>query len=215
MYCMSLHRSDSQIMIMYNAVTQYLRQTLDSSSNFGKGQSSLLCIDGIQIQSWVYCLQAAQIRTWNSYNYYLLHAKHTVWFPLYVSYQHGKAFSANKRITPTISMDFLYSTEPKTLPRPQRGKFQRLTTKQTQILLPPGRSWGYKHATYINWCPNCLNYTVKAGGAAPLHLFALGSSQAGPPSISPILFCLDRSSVTPLMQSPRETWCWHCSTDLE
>lgn len=154
MYCMSLHRSDCQIMIMYNAVTQYLRQTLDSSSNFGKGQSSLLCIDGIQIQSWVYCLQAAQIRTWNSYNYYLLHAKHTVWFPLYVSYQHGKAFSANKRITPTISMDFLYSTEPKTLPRPQRGKFQRLTTKQTQILLPPGRSWGYKHATYINWCPN-------------------------------------------------------------
>lgn len=167
MYCMSLHRSDCQIMIMYNAVTQYLRQTLDSSSNFGKGQSSLLCIDGIQIQSWVYCLQAAQIRTWNSYNYYLLHAKHTVWFPLYVSYQHGKAFSANKRITPTISMDFLYSTEPKTLPRPQRGKFQRLSTKQ---MLPPGRSWGYKHATYINWCPNCLNYTVKAGGAAPLHL---------------------------------------------
>lgn len=34
------------------------RQILDSSSNLSY---SLLCVDGVEIQSWVHCLQAAQL----------------------------------------------------------------------------------------------------------------------------------------------------------
>lgn len=41
----------------------------------------------------------------------------------------------------------------------------------------------------------CLNCTVNAGGAVPFYPSALGRNQAGPPSIRPILLCLDRSSM--------------------
>lgn len=85
----------------------------------------------------------------------------------------------------------------KELAQAMKKQLQHPISKCTLVLLPPGWSWAYRYATFftdalmlklLNQCWRCC------------PSLSLGSNQAGPPSIRPILLCLDRISRTLYMK---------------